>query len=112
MAFPNVLLNSVRYPAMSHGRASADSHPGSKNFEGFGGESMLEWALGLWPFKDTFYTNTSSGMNLPLNGADAGLREQQPYTHTVIAALSGGGVAPGDSLSLSLSLSLSPPSPL
>ena len=57
---------------------------------------MFEWSLGLWPFKDTFYTNTSSGQNLPLNGQDRGQSERQPYTHTVIAALSGGGVAPGD----------------
>ncbi len=57
---------------------------------------MFEWALGLWPFKDTFYTNTSAGLNLPLNGQDKGKLEHQPYTHAVVAALSGGGVAPGD----------------
>ena len=55
---------SVMYPAMTHSRASSDSHPGSQNWRGFGGESMFEWALGLWPFKDTFYTNTSAGLNV------------------------------------------------
>lgn len=89
-------MHSVMYPAMTHGRASSDSHPDSKNWRGFGGESMFEWAIGLWPFKDTFYTNTSAGLNVPLNGQDKGKLEHQPYTHTVIAALSGGGVAPGD----------------
>jgi hypothetical protein len=92
----SVLMHSVMYPTMTHGRASSDSHPDSQNWRGFGGESMFEWALGLWPFKDTFYTNTSAGLNVPLNGQDKGKREHQPYTHTVIAALSGGGVAPGD----------------
>ena len=96
MSYPNVLMQSVMYPAMTHGRGSSDSHPNDQNWRGFGGESMFEWALGLWPFKDTFYTNTSRGLNLPLNGQDKGQREQQPYTHTVVAALSGGGVAPGD----------------
>jgi hypothetical protein len=123
MSYPSVLMQSVMYPAMTHGRGSSDSHPNDQNWKGFGGESMFEWALGLWPFKgecyfplhttvinlllracvgtrviglDTFYTNTSQGLNLPLNGADKGKREQQPYTHTVVAALSGGGVAPGD----------------
>ena len=57
---------------------------------------MFEWALGMWPFKDTFYTNTSHRENLPANGQDKGQQEDQPYTHTVLAALSGGGVAPGD----------------
>jgi hypothetical protein len=96
MSYPNVLMQSVMYPAMTHGRGSSDSHPDDQNWRGFGGESMFEWALGLWPFKDTFYTNTSAGHNLPLNGVDAGKPEHQPYTHTVVAALSGGGVTPGD----------------
>jgi hypothetical protein len=51
MSFPNVLMHSVMYPAMTHGRASSDSHPDDQNWQGFGGESMFEWALGLWPFK-------------------------------------------------------------
>jgi hypothetical protein len=96
MSYPNVLMHSVQYPAATHARASSDSHPGSDNWRGFGGESMFVWAVGLFPFKDTFYTNTSFGQNLPLNGQDKGGQEHQPYTHTVIAALGGGGVAPGD----------------
>ena len=61
MSFPNVLLASVAYGAMTHARGSDDSHPpgrpfwngtrgfGGNNWRGFGGESTLLWALGLWP---------------------------------------------------------------
>ena len=59
MAYPNVLMQSVMYKAATHARASADSHPSSTNYVGFAGESTWIWALGLWPFKDTFYSNSS-----------------------------------------------------
>ena len=101
MSFPNVLMSSVMNAAMTHGRSSSDSHPNSRNFETFAGSSTFSWAVGLWPFKDTFYTNTSSkmdptGSNIPLNGVDAKGREDEPWAHLLVAALSGGGVAPGD----------------
>lgn len=99
MSNPNVLLYSVMAPAITHGRASPDSHPNNKNYVGFGGAAAWQWAIGIWPFKDVFYTNTTSGSgaaNVPNAGADKGMREDQPWTHTLVAALSGGGVAPGD----------------
>jgi sucrose-6-phosphate hydrolase SacC (GH32 family) len=96
MSNPNVLLHSVMAPAITHARASPDSHPNNENYRGFGGAATWQWAVGIWPFKDVFYTNSSSAINTPNAGADKGMREDQPWTHTVVAALSGGGVAPGD----------------
>ena len=43
----SVLMHSVMYPAMTHGRASSDSHPDDQNWRGFGGESMFEWGACL-----------------------------------------------------------------
>ena len=94
MSYPNVLMQSVMYPAATHARASSDSHPSSDNFQGFAGESMFEWSLGLWPFKDTFYSNATEA-TLNKFGQDYGHMEHLPFTHAVVAALSGGGVAPG-----------------
>eukprot|EP01050_Picozoa_sp_SAG11_P016190 SAG11_NODE_2180_length_3714_cov_2.273306_2_plen_87_part_00 len=55
--YPNVLMQSVLHAGATHARASADSHPSGNNYVGFAGESTWIWALGLWPFKDTFYSN-------------------------------------------------------
>ena len=98
MSNPNVLLHSVMTSAITHGRASPDSHPNNQNYIGFGGASTWLWGVGLWPFKDVFYSNTSGAgaINVPNAGADKGLREDQPWTHALVSALSGGGVAPGD----------------
>ena len=98
MSNPNVLLHSVMTPAITHARASPDSHPNNMNFIGFGGESVFQWAIGIWPFKDVFYTNSSGAgaVNVPNAGQDKGQQEDQPWTHALVAALSGGGVAPGD----------------
>ena len=99
MSNPNVLLYSTMTPAITHARASPDSHPNSQNYIGFGGVSAWFWAVGIWPFKDVFYTNTTSkdgAANVPHSGYDKGRAEDQPWTHAVVAALSGGGVAPGD----------------
>ena len=99
MSNPNVLLHAAMTPAITHGRASPDSHPNTQNFVGFSGAATWLWAVGVWPFKDVFYTNTSGAAgagNVPNAGADQGQQEDQPWTHAVVAALSGGGVAPGD----------------
>ena len=124
MSYPNVLMQSVMYPAVTHARASADSHPSGNNFQGFAGESTWLWALGLWPFKDTFYSNATELTQNPNAGWEdfcrgercpqpttapychgkydptpsvcaSGRGEQLPFTHALIAALGGGGVAPG-----------------
>ena len=67
MSFPNVLMHSVNNLAMTHGRGSRIAtydtmHTISHLTTGraFGGESTFIWSLGLWPFKDTFYSNSSS----------------------------------------------------
>ena len=99
MSNPNVLLFATMTPAITHARASPDSHPNSRNYIGFGGVSAWFWAVGIWPFKDVFYTNSTSkegAANIPNSGYDKGRGEDQPWTHAVVAALSGGGVAPGD----------------
>ena len=99
MSNPNVLLFAAMTPAITHARGGPDSHPNSRNYIGFGGVSAWLWGVGVWPFKDVFYTNTSSkegAANVPNSGYDKGRGEDQPWTHAVVAALSGGGVAPGD----------------
>ena len=68
MSYPNVLMQSVLHPGATHARASADSHPSGNNFVGFAGESTWIWALGLWPFKDTFYSNSSELTQNPYGG--------------------------------------------
>jgi hypothetical protein len=105
MSFPSVLMHSVQYSAMTHGRGSDDSHPHNTsdgfpcdNWRGFGGESTLLWALGLWPFKDTFYSNATARPENPRAEDGGTTGEPMPFTHALVAALSGGGVAPGGPL--------------
>ena len=101
MSFPNVLMHSVNHIAMTHGRGSTDSHLRHNlhgfpfdNWKGFGGESTLLWSLGLWPFKDTFYSNSSSRVKNSF-AEDYGGYESLPFTQALVSALSGGGFAPG-----------------
>ena len=152
MSYPNVLMESLATGnASTHARGSDDSHPVGagtvdghigytfNNWHGFAGESTFIWALGLWPFKDTyeptrtharahaghslmpidvlmcvcmcvpagrstclpatnllsFYSNSSV---TPLNkfAEDYLGHEPRPFTHALVAALGGGGVANGD----------------
>jgi hypothetical protein len=108
MSYPNVLMHSVTTgQASTHARGSDDSHPvgagtadgklgyTSNNWRGFAGESTFLWAVGLWPFKDTFYSNSSA---TPLNkhAEDYLGLEPRPFTHALVSALGGGGVANGD----------------
>ena len=67
----------------------------SNNWHGFAAESTFLWAIGLYPFKDTFYTNSSV---TPQNkhAEDYLGHEPRPFTHALVAALGGGGVANGD----------------
>ena len=66
----------------------------SINWKGFGGESTFIWSLGLWPFKDTFYSNSSSRVRNAF-AEDFGGFESMPFTHSLVSALSGGGFTPG-----------------
>jgi hypothetical protein len=111
MSYPNVLMQSVATGgASTHARGSDDSHPvgagrakwpgtglsfTSNNWHGFAGESTFLWAIGLYPFKDTFYTNSTV---TPQNkhAEDYLGHEPRPFTHALVAALGGGGVANGD----------------
>ena len=101
MSFPNVLMHSVNLVAVTHGRGSTDSHPRHNahgfpydNWKGFGGESTFLWSLGLWPFKDTFYSNSSSRVRNKF-AEDYGGTETMPFTQALVSALGGGGFAPG-----------------
>ena len=111
MSYPNVLMQSVATGvASTHARGSDDSHPvgagrskwpgtnlsfTSNNWKGFAAESTFLWAVGLFPFKDTFYSN-SSVTPQNSNAEDYLGHEPRPFTHALVAALSGGGVANGD----------------
>ena len=93
--------------ASTHGRGSDDSHPvgaGTRggglgftfnNWHGFAGESTFLFALGLFPFKDTWYSN-STATPLNVHAEDYLGHEPRPFTHALVSALGGGGVAPGD----------------
>ena len=103
MAFAPVLLNSVRYKAAEATRASADyivghRDPGGTNGQWqIGPDAMFHWALGLLPYKDTFYSNTTEhatrGLSPDFNG-----KEPHPEVHALMAALSGAFVTVSDSV--------------
>ena len=101
MSYPNVIMHSVNSKAFTHGRGSSDSHTRHNthgfpydNWQGFGGESMFLWAVGLWPFKDTFYSNSSSVVRNKF-AEDFGGHETLVFTQALVSALSGGGFSDG-----------------
>jgi len=99
MAFAPVLLNSVTVAAADSTRASPDyivGHGTPTNGQwAIGNDAMWHWALGLRPFKDTFYTNTSEFVTNPkINIYRA--REGCPVLHAFMATLSTAPVAISD----------------
>ncbi len=84
MAAPAHLLDALDRPAVTTIRTSIDYAPSlSKEsyWPQFHTVSMLAWALGLLPFKDTFRS-----------------REAHPVAEALVSTLSAGMVGPGDAL--------------
>eukprot|EP01130_Rhizamoeba_saxonica_P004949 TRINITY_DN1998_c0_g1_i1.p1 TRINITY_DN1998_c0_g1~~TRINITY_DN1998_c0_g1_i1.p1 ORF type:complete len:615 (+),score=103.10 TRINITY_DN1998_c0_g1_i1:302-2146(+) len=93
---PAVILNSVRLPSVTSSRAGNDYTPDGAAFSwDIGTTSMNLYSLGLWPFKDSFYSSSSESVSNP-NSKFYQFREPYPGTHALCATLSAGGVAPGD----------------
>jgi hypothetical protein len=89
MATPAMWMTGIKFKAVSNVRNSNDYHPDwphTYDVSFFTQSAMLARALGLWPFKDVFFT-TKRGL---LWG------ERCPELETVLSALSAGPVAPGD----------------
>jgi hypothetical protein len=89
MAFAPVLLNSVKFEAAEATRASADYIVGHRNAGSTNGQwaigpdAMFHWAIGLLPYKDTFYSNTTEHSNSPLGG-DFNGKEPHPQVHSLL----------------------------
>uniref|UniRef100_K1PIP2 Uncharacterized protein n=1 Tax=Magallana gigas TaxID=29159 RepID=K1PIP2_MAGGI len=82
-------LKAVQLDIVTQARVSGDYHPGHDQWR-IGVSSMLAAAIGLRPFKDTFWTTT----NQPGNK----YRSTEPYPglNAVVSTLSTGPVGPGD----------------
>ena len=99
---PWFLTNALQLPLRGHAdrevmtRASGDYIPGDNIGQwAVGKSSILSWSLSVFPYKDTFYTNTSQ--HQPQKGCQFyGFKEQYPTTHAIAASLSAGPVAFSD----------------
>eukprot|EP00662_Eupelagonemidae_sp_cell21_P001508 gene1508-32034_t len=103
MATPSNLLTALRQPAITNFRVSGDFADGGS--WDIGWSSMLVWALGAAPSKDTFWSWNQSAAaktlvpeckgpsGCPPDHSDAGCE-----LHSMLAALSTGPVQPSDSL--------------
>lgn len=111
-------LNGVTNKALTHTRvasdyacwfnASTDVGNGCRrgmngNYWSFnvGPPSLLSWALGMYPYKDTFLTSNRPNSRGPTacignNCLLANATEPYPWVHAVAASLSAGPIAPGD----------------
>ncbi|XP_059175515.1 uncharacterized protein LOC131955424 [Physella acuta] len=92
MSYSRHILQSLEVPAVTQARVSEDYHPGGRQWN-IGISSMLADAVGLAPFKDTFWT-TEQQTGSPY-GADT-----EPLTelNSLLATLSTGPVGPGDGI--------------
>lgn len=99
MDFPNIFLNSLQVGSNAIlSRASNDYVPddANKNWK-IGVTSALLWSIGLYPYKDTFYSNTNE-MVIKSDAKFYNFTEPYPITHAVVSVLSSGPVASSDGL--------------
>lgn len=90
MPYPRDYIASTRHKAVTTIRASDDYHPNNANWR-LARQSLLAWAVGLLPFKDTFL---SSGTR-QTGGADLDI-ELSPELQTLVSVLAAAMVGPGD----------------
>lgn len=95
MPLPADVLETVEIPAVTQVRVSGDYHPGNGQWR-IGTTSLLAWALGLAPFKDTFWTTAQE----PGSPYGDKAREPNPELETLVSALSAGPIGPGDGIGL------------
>ena len=101
MATPTNLLQSLSQPSVTNFRVSGDFADGGSWDVGW--SSMLVWALGAAPSKDTFWTSNQSDVakalapecksGCPPDHSDAGCE-----LHSMLAVMSTGPVQPSDSV--------------
>ncbi|XP_070579108.1 uncharacterized protein [Ptychodera flava] len=94
MPMPRHILQSVEVPAVTLVRASGDYKAGNNQWR-IGVSSILDDAVGLAPFKDTFWTTTDQPGNT--------YHSREPYTElqSVVSTLSTGPVGPSDKIKYS-----------
>ncbi|CAL1533730.1 unnamed protein product [Lymnaea stagnalis] len=92
LAYSRHILQSLEIPAVTQARVSRDYSPGGKQWD-IGITSMLADAVGLAPFKDTFWT-TEVQPGSPYGDKT----ENKTRLNCVLATLSTGPVGPGDGI--------------
>ncbi|XP_062608013.1 uncharacterized protein LOC134269826, partial [Saccostrea cucullata] len=93
MSLPRHALTSVTLPAITQARVSQDYHLEPEQWR-IGISSMLASAIGLAPYKDTFWsTHQQTG-----NPRYPDIREPYPALEALISTLSAGPVGPGDQI--------------
>ncbi|XP_055899050.1 uncharacterized protein LOC106071759 isoform X1 [Biomphalaria glabrata] len=92
MSYSRHILQSLEIPTVSQARVSGDYSPGGKQWN-IGVTSMFVDALGVAPFKDTFWT-TEVQPGSPYGNKT----EPQTRLNSLIATLSTGPVGPGDGI--------------
>ena len=96
MDWPRVVLTSLQTPTSTHSRAGGDYLPdGAQSNWRVGVTSMFLWSIGLYPYKDTFYS-TSTEVETNPNTPFCNFTEPYPFTHALVSALTAGPVAPSD----------------
>ena len=96
-AFPSQIMFSAKVSRVSHGSAGPDYQPGNSQWDD-GLSNMLFDAVGIKPWKDTFWT-TEKQPGCPASYSHCnGCFEPNPEMQTLLAVLSTGPVAPGDAV--------------
>jgi hypothetical protein len=93
MPLPKHLLESTQLLTVTQARASDDYHPGRSQWK-IGATSLLEWSLGLAPFKDDFWTTTDQ----PGSPYKDKPTEPNVILETIVSSLSAGPVGPSDAV--------------
>lgn len=92
MANPGMFMQAVKYPNVTQVRPSGDylaGMPKSYHWVPFTKTSMLAWAVGLYPWKDTFLSSP---------GERRVRDEKRPEEEALVSILSAGMVGPGDKI--------------
>jgi hypothetical protein len=92
MPLPLHVLQAVEVHAVTQSRVTIDYNPGNDQWQ-VGFPSILAWAVGIYPFKDDFWTTPNQpGCKF------ASCVEPNPVLETLVAALTTGPVGPSDSI--------------
>jgi hypothetical protein len=86
----NVAVNSITIPAVTQSQATVDYSPSTTSYQWMiGSTSMLLWAVGLRPYKGTFFSTNSEVTYAPTSPFYQ-FREPYPMTHFLVSVLSTG----------------------